>query len=305
MNKYFVPSFLMHIFLLIISAFLSKDSFSASNESVIDINIHSSSSSAVLKEAPVLKKEKLIEKKPIKDIKENKEESIEEEIVEEKKKEVKNIKNSEKIEKNEIKEKVEKADIVKKKKEAEKKEFLKKEKIKKELEKKEKAIENERKQKEVREKIQKEQAEKFEKLKKAEQAAIEEERRILKQKHDEEVANAAAAEQSRINAKKALYRQNLQEFIMDLQDLIKQEWAPPEEFAKRSDIVIHVQIKIDENGKILDYRFINYQDTPEYKAVAASVVRLLNSSKINPLPLKGRKINATVITLSFCPKDVF
>lgn len=97
--------------------------------------------------------------------------------------------------------------------------------------------------------------------------------------------------------------EQIAEAISAIQRRIMDYWHPPEEFAARSDINIEIELFLDDKGNILSYKLLNQQDTPAYKAVAASVIRVLHDPNVVPLPVsKHKKFNN--IILKFCPRDV-
>jgi preprotein translocase subunit SecD len=155
-------------------------------------------------------------------------------------------------------------------------------------------------------KAQKAKAEQVEKIKIAQQKRREmeeKEARIEKGRQDRIIAEQRREEGIRRREKEE-YRRTVEAFLMDLQTKIKNNWFPPEEFAARGDIVIYVQIRISETGHITSYKIMNPQDSREHKAVAASVIRTMNYLKSSPLPLNGRQIRPTTLTITFSPKDV-
>jgi len=91
--------------------------------------------------------------------------------------------------------------------------------------------------------------------------------------------------------------------VYEIQTKIMQYWFPPEEFAARKDIVIEVEIHLDAAGNITSHTLLNAKNTEEYRAVAASVLRVLNDPRVVPLPIpKNKRFNN--IILKFCPRDL-
>jgi len=95
----------------------------------------------------------------------------------------------------------------------------------------------------------------------------------------------------------------LAQAVYDIQTKIMQFWFPPEEFAARQDIVIVVELKLDQAGNILAYKLVDAKETIEYRAVAASVLRVLNDPRVTPLPIGNNKKLSNII-LKFCPRDL-
>lgn len=95
----------------------------------------------------------------------------------------------------------------------------------------------------------------------------------------------------------------LAQAVYDIQTKIMQFWFPPEEFAARQDIVIIVELKLDQSGNILAYKLVDAKETVEYRAVAASVLRVLNDPRVTPLPIGNNKKLSNII-LKFCPRDL-
>ncbi len=91
--------------------------------------------------------------------------------------------------------------------------------------------------------------------------------------------------------------------IYEIQNKIMHFWFPPEEFAARKDITIEVEIHLDNNGNIISYQLINPKPTDEYRAIAASVLRVLNDPRVVPLPI-GKHKRFNNIILKFCPRDL-